>query len=127
MFLENLDALLKERGINRNVLSKVSGIPYTTIIGWYKNGWNSVSLASLKKLSAYFEISIDTLVGNKVGEGDKLSQKESTLIKKYRRLDEHGKNTIDIFLNSELNRPYESNRIKIRYVAEDSSDVYGIQ
>ena len=126
MFLENLDALLKERGINRNVLSKVSGIPYTTIIGWYKKGWNSVSLTSLKKLSAYFGISIDTLVGNKAGD-EKLSPKESTLIRKYRRLDEHGKKTIDIFLSSELDCPYADNEVKLRCVAEpDDDDAYGV-
>ena len=126
MFLENLDALLKERGINRNVLSKVSGIPYTTIIGWYKKGWNSVSLTSLKKLSAYFGISIDTLVGNKAGD-EKLSPEESTLIRKYRRLDEHGKKTIDIFLSSELDRPYADNEVKLRRVAEpDDDDAYGV-
>lgn len=38
-FLDKLDNLMHERGLNKNTLSKACGIPYTTIDGWYKKGY----------------------------------------------------------------------------------------
>lgn len=35
-FTEKLDSLMREKGINKSTLSKESGIPYTTIDGFYK-------------------------------------------------------------------------------------------
>ena len=34
-FTDKLDALMAEKGINKSVLSKEAGIPYTTIAGFY--------------------------------------------------------------------------------------------
>ena len=66
MFLEILDKLIEEKKINKSVLAKESGIPYTTIDGFYKKGWENVKLSTLLKLAAYFEVSVDYLVS---GEG----------------------------------------------------------
>lgn len=66
MFLEILDKLIAEKKINKSVLAKESGIPYTTIDGFYKKGWENVKLSTLLKLAAYFEVSVDYLVS---GEG----------------------------------------------------------
>ena len=34
-FTDKLDALMAEKGINKSILSKESGIPYTKIAGFY--------------------------------------------------------------------------------------------
>lgn len=60
-FVDKLDALLAEKGINKATLSKESGIPYTTIAGFYTKGTDNVKLSTLKKLSSYFGCSIDYL------------------------------------------------------------------
>lgn len=57
--LEKLDYLMKTNGLNRHSLAMKSGIPYTTIDGWYKKGWEKMYLTSLKKLSAFFKVSMD--------------------------------------------------------------------
>ena len=50
-FTEKLEKLMKENGIsNKAELSKVSGIPYTTIDGFYKKGSDNIKLSTLKKL-----------------------------------------------------------------------------
>ena len=36
MFLDILNELMAEKGINKSILSKESGVPYTTIDGFYK-------------------------------------------------------------------------------------------
>lgn len=60
-FTDKLDELMAERGINKSVLSKEAGIPYTTIAGFYTKGTDNVKLSTLKKLSSYFDCSIDYL------------------------------------------------------------------
>lgn len=57
-FTDKLDDLMKKRGINKSILSKESGIPYTTIAGFYTKGTDNVKLSTLKKLSLYFGCSI---------------------------------------------------------------------
>ena len=58
-FLEKLDYLMKEKNLNKNTLSKACGIPYTTIDGWYKKGYEGLKLATLKKLADFFGTSLD--------------------------------------------------------------------
>lgn len=63
-FINRLTVLMSERGINKSTLSKESGIPYTTIDGFYKKGTDNIKLSTLKKLSAYFNCSLDFLVND---------------------------------------------------------------
>ena len=60
-FTEKLDALMADKGINKSILSKESGIPYTTIAGFYTKGTDNVKLSTLRKLSSYLGCSIDYL------------------------------------------------------------------
>lgn len=71
-FTDKLDALMAEKGINKSILSKESGIPYTTIAGFYTKGTDNVKLSTLKKLSSYFGCTIDYLA-------DDSQKKPSTL------------------------------------------------
>lgn len=60
-FTDKLDSLMAEKGINKSILSKEAGIPYTTIAGFYTKGTDNTKLSTLRKLSAYFGCSIDYL------------------------------------------------------------------
>lgn len=68
-FLTKLDMLMKEKNINKSQLSKESGVPYTTIDGFYKKGTENIKLSTLKKLSAYFGCSLDYLADDDVMDG----------------------------------------------------------
>ena len=79
--------------LTKSSLSKACDIPYTTIVGWYKRGYEGLKLPTLKKLSNYFEISLDywadeTLIEPipKNIDNSSLTQKELNLIESYRRL-----------------------------------------
>lgn len=50
-FLTILDSYMEENGLNKSTLSKLTGIPYTTIDGWYKKGSDNIKLSTVKKLS----------------------------------------------------------------------------
>lgn len=65
-FLTKLDKLMQDRNINKNQLSKESGVPYTTIDGFYKKGTDNIKLSTLKKLAAYFECSLGYLADDDV-------------------------------------------------------------
>ena len=81
MFLENLTALMKERGINKSTLAKESGIPYTTIDGFYKKGCDNTKLSTLVRLSEYFGVSLDYLIN---GEVTNLNEHEKAVLTAYR-------------------------------------------
>ena len=61
-FLEKLDMLKAAKGLNNHSLANLSGIPYTTIDGWYKKGYDRIKLSHLRRLCDCFEISLDALV-----------------------------------------------------------------
>lgn len=58
-FLEKLDYLMGKKGLNKSTLSKACNIPYTTIDGWYKKGYEGLKLTTLRKLADFFDTSLD--------------------------------------------------------------------
>lgn len=65
---DKLDLLMKEKNINKAELARESGVPYTTIDGFYKKGSENAKLSTLKKLCAYFNCSLDFLADDNVSE-----------------------------------------------------------
>lgn len=65
-FLTKLDRLMSEKNINKSQLSRESGVPYTTIDGFYKKGTENIKLSTLKKLAAYFNCSLDYLADDDI-------------------------------------------------------------
>ena len=43
-FLDKLNFLMDKQNMNKNMLSKACDIPYTTIDGWYKRGYEGLKL-----------------------------------------------------------------------------------
>ncbi len=58
-FLEKLDYLMEKNHLNKSTLSKACNIPYTTIDGWYKKGYEGLKLTTLRKLAQFFGTSLD--------------------------------------------------------------------
>lgn len=65
---DKLDILMKEKNINKAELARESGVPYTTIDGFYKKGSENAKLSTLKKLCTYFGCSLDYLADDAVYE-----------------------------------------------------------
>ena len=100
MFTDKVKALMEERGINRHELALGSGIPYTTIDGWFKKGGENVRLSTLLRLAEYFNVSLDALAG----EGGGVSPAEQLMLGRWRRLDEHGQRMVRLTLEEEFSR-----------------------
>lgn len=62
MFLDIFDRLLKENNLNKRQFALKSGIPYTTVDGFYKKGYENIRLTTLKKIAEFFNVSLDYLV-----------------------------------------------------------------
>lgn len=67
-FIEKLDKLMEENNLNKHSLSVQCGIPYTTIDGFYKKGTDNIKLSTLRKLSDFFDCSLDYLADDNVTE-----------------------------------------------------------
>lgn len=90
---DKLDLLMKEKNINKAELARESGVPYTTIDGFYKKGSENAKLSTLKKLCAYFNCSLDFLADDNVSDdsqtiaahfdGDEYTEAELEEIKKF--------------------------------------------
>lgn len=90
---DKLDLLMKEKNINKAELARESGIPYTTIDGFYKKGSENAKLSTLKKICAYFGCSLDYLADDNVPEeprtiaahfdGNEYTEDELNKIKEY--------------------------------------------
>ena len=65
---DKLDLLMKERNINKADLARESGVPYTTIDGFYKKGSENAKLSTLKKLCTYFNCTLDYLTDDTLND-----------------------------------------------------------
>lgn len=97
MFIDILKKLMDENNLNNNSLSRESGIPYTTIDGFFKKGTDNIRLSTLVKLANFFDVTLDYLVYNdEIKEEEQvnnayLNQDEATLVNNYRMLNSDGK------------------------------------
>lgn len=103
-FTDKLDMLMADHKIRISDLSRNSGIPYTTIDGFYKKGCNNIKLSTLKQLADYFGVSIDYLVNEQCDEDYGLNAEENDIVKKYRILDDEGKTQVISVVNSNYER-----------------------
>lgn len=83
-FLEKLDYLMQQNGLNKSTLSKSCDIPYTTIDNWYKRGYDGLKLSTLRRLSAYFGTTLDFWARDDIPAEITLSTKEKEIILSYR-------------------------------------------
>lgn len=91
---EKLNVLMEKNGLTRGGLAKATGIPYSTIVGIYEKGYENIRLPTLRRLAAYFGLSLDLLADDSQGlesapserTADPLAEKIQNLSPKGRRL-----------------------------------------
>lgn len=104
-FTDKLNLLMEQKKIRVSDLSRGSGIPYTTIDGFFKKGYSNIKLSTLKQLADFFEVSIDYLVNDDYnGESFAVDTDENEVVMKYRCLDIEGKNAVKTVLEANYER-----------------------
>lgn len=100
-FTEKLNALIKERGINKNQLAMNLGMRASTIDSFYTKGYHNTKLSTLKLIAGYFDISLDILTDDSVGlDGYHQNKKLAALGEKYFALGDKSQKIIDSLLTS---------------------------
>ena len=107
-FGERLVKAREDAGYNQKQLANVLGITPTRLNYWEKNK-REPDVYNINQIASALNISADYLIGNNTanihsGISGNLSQKEQEHIKKYRVLDEHGKEAVDGLLDTEYKR-----------------------
>ena len=95
-FLEKLDFLMKEKGLNKHKLADLSGVPYTTIVGWYQRGYSGMTLTVFKKICDYFGVTMYSMAKDDVKieyynpnkKNLHITNEEEYLLKCYRAADD---------------------------------------
>lgn len=96
-FLEKLDYLLYINKINKHKLSESSGIPYTTILNFYKQSYDNIKLSTFKKLCDFFGVTMDSMARDEISDIEycnpkkkelHITEEEELLVKCYRSADD---------------------------------------
>ena len=91
--LEKIDFLMEKNNLNKKQLSEKSGIPYTTLVSFYKKGYGNMKLSTFKKLCKYLDVSVDSMMYDELEiqpyDPDRIytTKREREIIMRYRQAD----------------------------------------
>lgn len=110
MGLEVIQKLKKEKGLTTEALSKLSGVPIGTLNKILNGETKDPKLETLKAIARVLECTLDDFddldkqsVSFFVDKHD-FRNSELEIIEKYRSLDSHGKEMVDIVIDKEYDR-----------------------
>ena len=92
--LEKIDYLSKNRNLNKRQLSVQSGIPYSTIDGLYKVGYENMRLPTFRTLCDFFGVTMESMaydekeIEYRSDRAMEYSPAEADLIRGYRAASE---------------------------------------
>lgn len=66
MLITKLNYLLESQKMNKKQFAEKSNIPYTTIDGIYKKGYENIKLSTLQKIAKYFNVTLDYLIVDEI-------------------------------------------------------------
>lgn len=98
--LDKVEYLLKKNGLNKRQLSLQADIPYSTIDGWFKVGYDNMKLSTFKKLCRFFDVDMTSMAFDELDiqpydpERMHTTSKERELIIKYRQADEFDRTSV---------------------------------
>ena len=96
-FLDRLKVLMGKNEDNNSSLAKKSGIPYTTIDGLFKRGWEKAQISTIQKICNYYGVSLDFMIYGV----EKLSADAILVAAAYDSMSEYGKEVITCVVEQE--------------------------
>ena len=99
-FLEKLNYLMDKNKLNKSTLSKACDIPYTTIDGWYKKGYEGLKLTTLRKLANFFGTSLDFWANSEPLDDLDINDEARLLAKQYSALSDKDRELVRSMINS---------------------------
>lgn len=71
-FIKNLDYLLDKKNMKKSDLAREINVAPSTISAWYSGKYEKVSLQVLRKLSNYFNVTMDELVNDDLSNSNEI-------------------------------------------------------
>ena len=71
-FIKNLDYLLEKKEMKKSDLAREINVAPSTISAWHNGKYEKVSLQVLKKLSNYFNVTMDELVNDDLSNSNEI-------------------------------------------------------
>lgn len=71
-FIKNLDYLLEQNKMKKSDLAREINVAPSTITAWYNGKYEKVSLQILKRLSIFFNITMDELVNDDLSNSNEI-------------------------------------------------------
>lgn len=104
--INRIKSIKKEKGLTNAKLSEISGVPYGTLNKILGSETKEPSINAIIKISKALEVSADYIINGKIEVSTErvFSLIEQEYIKKYRKLDIHGKDIVNTILNKEYER-----------------------
>lgn len=96
-FLEKLDFEMNSLGINKRKLSILADVPYTTIDGFYKKGYENAKISTIRKIANALGVSLDYLIEDEpleIKESPSLEDGDEEMLVLYHQLDTHDRGRI---------------------------------
>ena len=93
----NLLFYRKQKQLTQRELAERIGVKHNAVSAW-ENGANAIDTEMLFRLCEALEISINDMLGAYAGK-ENYSPSEREYIKKYRALDQHGRDIVDLVLD----------------------------
>lgn len=102
----NLNELLKIKGIKAVDLAETAGVSKSAVSHWLA-GDNSPNIEVLAKICIAYDIKLSEMLNEKI----EVSLGDKELLKKYRSLDDYGKEAVDNILDIEFKRCSSENNV----------------
>ena len=99
-FLERLRYFMDRSEDTDASLAKKSGIPYTTINGLFKRGWEKAQISTIQKICQHYNVSLDYMIYGSAG----LSEDSQMIAAKFDGLDEDGKELVSVVIDLQTKR-----------------------
>ena len=115
--LERLSRIMEENGENVATLARKAGMPYTTLDGLFKRGWERAQISTIMKISEYLGISVDYLIYGSEG----LSDRAQKIAAKFDVLSEESKGLIELVMKYESSRHRDAVYDQSSQIADTSS------
>ena len=118
-FTQKLDLLMRRRGLTRGGLARETGIPYTTIVGFYEKGYENIRLSNARRIAAFFDVPIDYLFDD-CADFPPDAEDDDAILRRYSALSDRSRRIVDGVLDGlfELESPDYAAEEEPEYIRE---------
>lgn len=130
MGLENINKIKKEKGLTNEELAEKSGVPLSTLNKITSGATTDPKLGTLQAIAKVLECTIDDFDDVSIKSKKYnfyLESPEQIHIKKYRVLDAHGKEIVDIVLEKEHDRIKQLEQERLKRESQEKETLFAAE